>query len=148
MWSITAPGTFSTRPTISHEEPSSCAMRRTSSCEMVPGFNETLSSKSELKESNKLWSSQLWKQYLQLRMEACKIQDYNRVWTADLTIPVRRSNQLTYEATDVRSWSFVGSNQPMRKAGMNDEIIYEIWPKRFDIINNFLNQLVEYFNYY
>ena len=42
----------------------------------------------------------------------------------------------------------MGSNQPMSKAGMNDEIIYEIWPKRFDIINSFLNQLVEYFNYY
>ena len=33
---------------------------------------------------------------------------------------------LSYEATDVRRWSFVGSNEPMRKAGMNDEIIYEI----------------------
>ena len=31
-----------------------------------------------------------------------------------LAIPVRRSNQLSYEATDVRSWSFVGSNVPVR----------------------------------
>ena len=30
----------------------------------------------------------------------------------DLAIPVRRSNQLSYEATDVGSWSFVGSNVP------------------------------------
>ena len=51
----------------------------------------------------KLWSSQL----LQLRREAWKIQDFNGVWTRDLAIPVRRSNQLSYEATDVGSWSFV-----------------------------------------
>ena len=43
-----------------------------------------------------------------------KIQDFNRVWTRDLAIPVRRSNQLCYEATDVRVWSFVGSNVPVR----------------------------------
>ena len=30
--------------------------------------------------------------------------------TRDLAIPVRRSNQLSYEATDVGRWSFVGSN--------------------------------------
>ena len=29
------------------------------------------------------------------------------VWTRDLAIPVRRSNQLSYEDTDVGSWSFV-----------------------------------------
>ena len=58
----------------------------------------------------KLWSSQLWMQFLQLRREAWKIQDFNGVWTRDLAIPVRRSNQLSYEATDVGSWSFVGSN--------------------------------------
>ena len=39
---------------------------------------------------------------------AWKSQDFNRVWTRDLAIPVRRSNQLSYEATDVESWSFVG----------------------------------------
>ena len=33
----------------------------------------------------------------------------NGVWTRDLAIPVRRSNQLSYEATDVGSWSFVSS---------------------------------------
>ena len=31
-----------------------------------------------------------------------------RIWTRDLAIPVRRSNQLSYKATDVGSWSFVG----------------------------------------
>ena len=29
-----------------------------------------------------------------------KIQDFNRIWTRDLAIPVPRSNQLSYEATD------------------------------------------------
>ena len=43
-----------------------------------------------------------------------KIQDFNGVWTRDLAIPVRRSNQLRYEATEVGSWSFVGSNVPVR----------------------------------
>ena len=33
-----------------------------------------------------------WTQFLQLRMEALKIQDFNGVWTRDLAIPVRRSN--------------------------------------------------------
>ena len=53
-------------------------------------------------------------QFLQLRKEAWKIQDFNGVWTRDLAIPVRHSNQLSYEATDVRSCSFVGSNVPVR----------------------------------
>ena len=30
-----------------------------------------------------------------------KIQDFNGIWTRDLAIPVRRSNQLSYKATDV-----------------------------------------------
>ena len=29
-------------------------------------------------------------------------------------MPVQRSNQLSYEATDVRKWSFVGSNVPVK----------------------------------
>ena len=62
--------------------------------------------------SSKLWSSQLWTQFKQLRIEAWKSQDFNGVWTRDLPIPVRRSNQLSYEATDVGSWSFVSSNEP------------------------------------
>ena len=35
----------------------------------------------------------------QSRIEAWKSQDFNGVWTRDLAIPVRRSNQLNYEAT-------------------------------------------------
>ena len=41
---------------------------------------------------SKLWSSQLWTQFKQLRMEAWKSQDFNGVWTRDLAIPVRRFN--------------------------------------------------------
>ena len=37
----------------------------------------------------KLWSLQLWTQFLQLSKEAWKIQDFNGVWTRDLAIPVR-----------------------------------------------------------
>ena len=48
-----------------------------------------------------------WTQFKQFRIEALKSQDFNGVWTCDLAIPVRRSNQLSYEATDVGSWSFV-----------------------------------------
>ena len=47
-------------------------------------------------------------------IEAWKTQDFNGVWSRDLTIPVRRSNQVSYEATDVGSWSFLGSNEPVR----------------------------------
>ena len=46
-----------------------------------------------------------WTQFKQLRTEAWKSQDFNGVWTRDLAIPVRHSNQLSYEATDVGSWS-------------------------------------------
>ena len=78
----------------------------------------------------KLWSSQLWAQFLQLRREAWKIQDFNGVWTRDVAIPVRRSNQLSYEASDVGSWSFVGSNGPVRNESMMKWymkwIIYEL----------------------
>ena len=75
-------------------------------------------------KSSKLWSSQLWTQFKQLRIEGWKSQDFNGVWTRDLAVPVRRSNQLSYEATDVGSWSFVSS-----KSGC--EVIYEV----FHILN-------------
>ena len=66
-----------------------------------------------LNQLSEQWSSQLWMQFKQLRMiEACKSQDFNGVWTRDLAIPVGRSHQLSYEATDVVSWSFVVSNEP------------------------------------
>ena len=67
-------------------------------------------------KSNEEWSSQLWSQFLQLRKEAWKkkIQDFNGAWTRDLAIPVRRSNQLSYEATDVGSRSILGSYVPVK----------------------------------
>ena len=34
-------------------------------------------------KSSKLWSSQLWTQFKQLRVEARKTQDFNGVWTRD-----------------------------------------------------------------
>ena len=79
-------------------------------------------------KSNELWSSQLWTQFKPLRIEAWKSKDSNGVWIRDLAIPMRRSNQLSYEATDVGSWSFVSSNEPV-KSGC--EVIYE----RFHILN-------------
>ena len=39
-------------------------------------------------------------------IEAWKSQDFNRVWTHDLTITLRPSNQLSYEAADIGNWSF------------------------------------------
>ena len=36
-------------------------------------------------------------------IEAWKSKEFNGVWTLDITIPVRRSNQLSYEAIDVGS---------------------------------------------
>lgn len=63
----------------------------------------------------KLWSSQLLTQFLLERREAWKIHDpVNTVLTHDLAIPVRRSDQLSFDATDVGNWSFVGFNVPVR----------------------------------
>ena len=42
--------------------------------------------------------------------EKKKKQDFNGVGNGDLAIPVRRSKQLSYEATDIESLSFVGTN--------------------------------------
>ena len=52
-------------------------------------------------KSNEEWSSQLWTQSMQLRKKPEQINQYFKgIWTRDLGIPVRRSNQLSYEATD------------------------------------------------
>ena len=37
---------------------------------------------------------------------------------------MQRSNQLSYEATDVGSWSFVSSNEPVKNGC---EVIYEMF---------------------
>ena len=67
--------------------------------------------------SKKLWSSQLWTQFLQLRIEAWKIEDFNGVWTRDLAIPVPNwaMKPLTLGAghsrvqTPLKSWIFQAS---------------------------------------
>ena len=59
-----------------------------------------------------------------LRNRVCKFKGFNLVRTGDLAKPVRRSNQLNYEATDVENWSFVGSNEPVRN---ECEVTYEIF---------------------
>ena len=74
--------------------------------------------------SSRPWSSQFWTQFKQLRTEAWKSRDFNAVWTRDLAIPVQRSNQLSYKATDVGSWSFVSSNEPVKNGC---EVIYEMF---------------------
>ena len=52
--------------------------------------------------------------YAIVYIEAWKSQVFNRVWTRDLAVLVRRSNQLSYEDTDIGSWSFVGHKEPVR----------------------------------
>ena len=61
-------------------------------------------------------------------IQAWKRQDLHRIWTRDLVIPVQCSNQPSYKATDVESWSFVGPKEPMRN---ECEVIYAI----FHILN-------------
>ena len=57
-------------------------------------------------------------------IEDWKFQDFNGDWTREVMILVWRPNQLSYEATDFGSWSFVGSNEPVRNEW---ELIYEIF---------------------
>ena len=63
-------------------------------------------------------------EFKQLRIEAWKNQDYNGVWTRDLAIPLRLSNELSYEATVVANWSFVSSNEPVKNGC---EVTYEMF---------------------
>ena len=61
-------------------------------------WNKSYMRTAEMK-SNEEWSSQLWTQFMQLRkkpQKKKKNQDFNGIWTRDLVIPVRRSNQLSY----------------------------------------------------
>ena len=53
-----------------------------------------------------------------------KIQDFKGIWTRDLAIPVRCSNQLSHEATDVGSWSSMYSYVPVKEMNVID--VYEI----------------------
>ena len=56
-------------------------------------------------KSNEEWSSQLWTQFMPLHKKPEKKknksnEDFNGIWTSGLAIPVRPSNQLSYEVTD------------------------------------------------
>ena len=53
-----------------------------------------------------------------------EIQDFNGTWTRDFAIPVRCSNQLSYEATDVGTWSIMCSYVPVKEMNVID--VYEI----------------------
>ena len=71
---------------------------------------------------------------MQLRNEAWKkIQGFNEVWTRDLAITGAMLYQLSYEATDVRSRSIVGSYVPVKDMSVND-----IWNKSY---MNFGNEM-------
>ena len=62
---------------------------------------------------------------MQLHKKPEKVnQDFNGIWTRDLAIPVRRSNQLSYEATDVGSWSIMCSYVPVKEVNVTN--VYEI----------------------
>ena len=46
-------------------------------------------------DASKLWSSQLWTQFKQLRIQAWKSQDFNGLWTRDLVITNSAMKPLT-----------------------------------------------------
>ena len=53
-------------------------------------------------KSSKLWSSQIWTQIFAIAhaLRSRKSSGLQRIWTRELGMPVPRSNQLNYEATD------------------------------------------------
>ena len=57
--------------------------------------------------------SQWWAQISIASRSLKNFQDFNGISTRDLAIPVRCSNQLSYEATDVGSWSLLSSQLPV-----------------------------------
>ena len=52
-----------------------------------------------------------------------KIQDLNGIWTRDLAISVRRSNQLSYEATDIGNGIW---NESYMKCGYEIKWSYDL----------------------
>ena len=70
-------------------------------------------------------SSQLWTQFMQLRKKPeKKFRSFNGIWTCNLAIPVRYSNQLSHEATDVGSWSVMCLYAPVKEMNVKD--VHEI----------------------
>ena len=55
-------------------------------------------------KSSELWSSQLWTQFKQLRIEAWKSQDFNGVWTRDLVIPVLHFTSILHGLIRTHKW--------------------------------------------
>ena len=66
---------------------------------------------------------------VQLRKKPEKIQDFNEIWTRDLAVLVRCSNQPSYEATDVENRSIMCSYVPVKKMNVIEKsyIIYFIY---------------------
>ena len=69
-------------------------------------------------KSNEEWSSRCEHNLCNCVSCLKKIQDFNGVWTRDLAIPVRCSNQLSYEATDVGSCSIMSSYVPVKEVNV------------------------------
>ena len=60
------------------------------------------------------WNDHIWNCGYEIKWSYDPRSYERKFWTRDLAIPVWHSNQLSYEATEVGSWSFVGSNVPVR----------------------------------
>ena len=121
-------------------------------CSFIDTFN-TVKDENEINhirttemKSNGEGSSQLWTQFMQLRKKPeKKFRSFNGIWTCSLAIPVRYSNQLSYEATDVGSWSIMCLYVPVKEMNVKD--VHEINHIRtagmksnesFDLIPQFL----------
>ena len=63
-------------------------------------------------------------EFMRLLKNLKKIQDFNEIWTRNLAIPVRCSNQLSYEATEIGSWSIVFIYVPVKEMNVID--VHEI----------------------
>ena len=57
---------------------------------------------------------------MQLRKKPEKIHNFNGISARDLAKPVRCSNQLSYETTDVRSWLIMCSYVPVKEMTVID----------------------------
>ena len=66
----------------------------------------------------KLWSSQLWEQFLQLRREAWKFRTSTGFEPVTSRFWCDAISNWAMKPTDVGSWSFVGSNGPVRNESM------------------------------
>ena len=75
----------------------------------------------DYRESSELWSSQLWTQFKQLRIEAWKSQDFNGVWTRDLARTIYETFHISLHITENISFKaeFTLSNSSV-KVGFTD----------------------------